>query len=399
MTFRYRVRDPLGNTHAGTLEAPSADDAAQQLRRDGFTVQEIDEEADEPGLELFARRVGRGEIIYTTSQLAIMVETGVALSAALEGVAAQEENPTWKRILEEVRASVEEGQDFSAVLGRYPKLFDKTYISLVKASESTGTLGPMLDRIALYLRKELETRQKVRAAMAYPCVMMVLAVAVTVFLLTYVLPKFTPLFTRKGMQLPKPTLVMMALSDALIGYWYLWLAGLAAAVLGIVFGRRTEPGRKAWDWLKINLPLVGPMVRKVALSRSVRTLGTLLKSGVPMLDALQMSASVSGNWFYERHWRRVAEEVTGGATVHSALNGNPLFPRVLVQMIASGESTGKLDVVLERVSNHYDQEVESALKTVTSLLEPLLITVMGAVVGGIGLALLLPIFQLSRSSG
>jgi type IV pilus assembly protein PilC len=235
--------------------------------------------------------------------------------------------------------------------------------------------------------------------MAYPCVMMVLAVAVTIFLLTYVLPKFTPLFTRKGMQLPKPTVIMMAASDALLTYWYVWLAVAVVAVVGFVMGRRTEPGRKVWDWVKISLPLVGPMVRKVAISRSIRTLATMLRSGVPMLEALHLSGNVAGNWHYEQQWRRVAEEVTGGATVHSTLSGNPLFPRVLVQMIAAGEATGKLDDVLERVSTHYDQEVESSLKTVTSLLEPLMIAVMGFVVGGIGLALLLPIFQLSKSPG
>ena len=399
MNFEYRVRDPLGNTHEGQISGTSVEDATQQLRRDGFIIVALDEADDEAGLALFARRVTKNEIIYTTSQLAIMTDTGVPLSTALEGIVAQEQNPTLKRVLSDLKTTVEGGQDFSTALARYPKLFDKTYVSLVRASESTGTLGAMLDRIAHYLRKEVETRGKVRSAMAYPAIMMVLATGVTIFLLTFVLPKFTPLFTRKGIKLPVPTVIMMKLSDALLNHWYLWLALIAALIAGFIFGRRTEPGRKMWDWVKIHLPIAGPMFRKVCLSRSIRTLGTMIQSGVPMLDALQLSADVSGNHYYEETWRHVAEEVTSGNTIHATLAGNWLFPPVLVSMISSGESTGKLDVVLERVSNYYDQEVETSLKTVTSMLEPLMITVMGFVVGGIGMALLLPIFQLSRPSG
>ena len=257
----------------------------------------------------------------------------------------------------------------------------------------------MLDRVAGYLRKELEARGKVRAAMAYPSVMAVMAVAVTVFLLTFVLPKFTPLFTRKGMVLPKPTRIMMWLSDALTGYWYVWAALAIAAALGFFFGRRTPQGRQAWDWIKINAPVLGAMYRKVIISRSVRTLGTLLSSGIPMLDALQLSAEVSGNVWYERLWQNVTRDVTEGKQVCESLAGETLFPPMLIQMISAGEQTGKLGPVLERVSNFYDQEVETSLKTVTSLIEPLMITVMGGVVGGIALALMLPIFQLSKSPG
>jgi type IV pilus assembly protein PilC len=254
----------------------------------------------------------------------------------------------------------------------------------------------MLERISGYLRKEAETRGRVRAAMAYPAVMATIAVGVTIFLLTYILPKFTPLFESRGTQLPAPTLAMMALSDAMLGYWYAWLAGLAALVAGFIYGRRTEPGRKTIDWLKINCPIIGPVFRKVTISRSIRTLGTMLASGVPVIDALSLTAKVSGNYYYEKLWQRVLDEVAGGRQICEVLLGNPLFPRVLVQMIACGEQTAKLDSVLQRVSTYYDQEVESSLKAATSIIEPIMICVMGVVVGTIGLALLLPIFSLSR---
>ncbi len=392
MTYQYRVRDPLGNTHDGTIEAASPEDATQQLRRDGFQVLELEEAEG----SLFPKRVSKNDIIYITNQLAVMVDTGITLSTALGGIVDQEPNPTLRKVMTDLRDSVEGGEDFSSVLAKYPNLFDKTYVSLVKASEATGTLGPMLERIADYLRKEVEIRGKVRAAMAYPAVMMVLAFGVTIFLLTYILPKFTPLFKSKGADLPGPTLMMMSLSDALLGYWYFWLAGVIVLVVGFFYGKRTEPGRKILDWVKINLPIIGPMSRKVTISRSIRTLGTMLQSGVPIIDSIKLAGEVSGNFYYERLWDHVLDEVTGGKRICEVLTGNPLFPRVLVQMIASGEETGKLDKVLEKVSTYYDREVETSIKATTSMIEPIMISIMGLVVGTIGLALLLPIFSLSK---
>ncbi len=394
MTYQYRVRDSMGNIHSGSVDAATAEEAGAQLRRDGFHVLELaEDDADEA---LFPKRISRSDLIYVTSQLAIMVDTGIPLSQALSGIVEQETNPTLRRMLKDLKESVEGGQDFSAALARYPRHFDKTYVSLVKASEATGTLGPMLERIANYQRKELETRGKVRAAMAYPTVMMILACGVTVFLLIYILPKFTPLFKSKGMKLPRPTLLMMTLSDALRGYWYLWLAGAAASAVGFLYGRRTPWGRKALDWLKINAPIVGPMFRKVAISRSIRTLGTMLQSGVPVMEAVRLAEAVSANYYYERLWAKVLDELTGGKRICEILQGSPLFPKTLVQMIAAGEDTGKLDVVLEKVSTYYDREVETSLKAATSVIEPLMISIMGVVVGTIGLALMLPIFSLSK---
>jgi type IV pilus assembly protein PilC len=395
-TYQYRVRDSLGHLIEGQVEAAGADAAAQQLRRDGFVVLSVDER-DDGGF--FPRRVSKSEIVYVTSQLAVMVDTGITISAALGGIMSQESNPTLRRVLVDLKSAVEAGDDFSSALAKYPKLFDKTYIALVRASEATGKLGTMLDRIAGYLRKELDTRGRVRAAVAYPAVMLVVAIGVTIFLLTYVLPKFTPLFNRRGIQLPGTTVFMMKLSEVLTEYWPFWIAGAVALVAGFFFGKRTDEGKQLWDWCKINVPLSGSMLRKVIISRSIRTLGTMLASGVPVLDAIRLCADVAGNFFYERLWLQVLDQVTTGKQICEALTGNPLFPPMLVQMISTGEETGKLDVVLERVSGYYDQEVESSLKTVTAMLEPIMITVMGVVVGGIAMSLLLPIFSLSRTPG
>jgi len=394
-TYRYRARDPLGKPLEGTIEATSLEDARQQLRQDGFHVLHISPE-DEVGVPLLGGRVSKTDVIYLTAQLAIMVDTGITLSAALAGIIEQEPNPALRRMLTELQEALEAGEDFSAALARYPHVFDQTYRSLIRTAEATGTLGPMLDRIAVYLRKQLDTRAKVRAALAYPAVMMVLACGVTIFLLTYVMPKFTPLFRSRGTELPAPTKVMMAVSDAMLNHWQWWIAGAVLLAGSLGYLRRTQAGRRLLDWLRINSPIIGPMYRKVIISRSIRTLGTMLANGVPIMDAIKMAGDVAGNWYYQRVWEDVLEQVAAGKRICEVLRGNPLFPHVLVQMIASGEESGRLDHVLERVSAYYDSEVEVAVKAATSLIEPLMIAAMGVIVGTIGLALLLPIFSLSR---
>lgn len=395
MTFDYSARDPLGHTHDGSIDAESRDEAIQQLNRDGFQVLQIDEGDD--GLNLFPRRVRKGDIIYATTQLAIMVETGINLAAALQGLLEQEENPTMQKLLVQLKSDVESGEAFSDALARHPKYFDKTFIALIRASEQTGALGEMLDHIANYMRKDLENRGKVRSALSYPTVMLVLAIGVTTFLLTFIMPKFTPLFARKGIDLPSTTIFLMWMSQSLTTYWYAWLGGMLFIVLGFIFGKRTESGRMAFDWVRLNMPILGPMFRKVCISRSIRTLGTMVQSGVSVLDALQLSSEVSGNYYYEKAWERALQEVTNGSRICEALADSPLFPKTLIQMIGSGEETGKLDYVLKKVSGYYDGEVDMALKTATSMLEPLMISVMGVVVGGIGMSIMLPIFTLSRS--
>ena len=392
--FAYKVRDVKGKASEGKLEAASREEAAAKLRKDGLQIVDLTEEAE--GLELFPKRIKQSDVIFLTSQLAIMVDTGISLSVAIESIAAQETNKTLKKVLLDLKNRVEGGEDFSAALSRHSQYFDKTYISLIKASEHTGTLGEMLENIADYLRKQLETRQKVKAAMAYPGIMLTLAVGVTIFMLTYVLPKFAPLFSRKGMKLPLTTKVLMAASDSLLHYWYLWVLGIAALIVAYVFGSKTEAGRKFLDKVKLNLPIIGQLTRKIIISRSMRTLGTMIGAGVSMLDAIRLAAEVSGNIYYEQIWMHVLEQITQGKRIAESLAGNKLFPSTLVQMISSGEETGKLDKVLAKVSVYYDREVESSIKAATSIIEPILIVCMGGVVGSIAMGLLLPIFQLSK---
>ncbi len=264
MPYQYRLRDTLGQVREGRLEAASIDEATAVLRRDGSYVLELEEADDDLGL--FARPVRKRDLIYITTQLAIMVDTGITLSVALGSIVQQERNPSLKKVLAALKSKVEGGEDFSTALAEHPKLFDKTFVSLIRASEATGKLGEMLNRLATYLRKEVDTRSKVRAAMAYPTVMLVVATCATIFLLTFVMPKFTPLFQARGNALPASTRFMMMVSDAMINYWWAWIASVVLLVGGFLYGKRTDPGRRVWDWLKINTPIIGPMFRKVAIS-------------------------------------------------------------------------------------------------------------------------------------
>jgi type IV pilus assembly protein PilC len=211
-----------------------------------------------------------------------------------------------------------------------------------------------------------------------------------------VLPKFAPLFNRPGAKLPAITKVMMTASDSLLHWWWAWLAGIVALIVAFLIFRRTNAGRQSIDTVKIKLPLMGTLFRKIAISRSIRTLGTMIASGVPMLEAIKLSAAVAGNFHFERLWNDVGSQVTEGNRIADSLMRSPLFPRMLIQMIRSGEETGKLDKVMLKISNFYDQEVDTTVKATTSMVEPIMITVMGVVVGGIGMGLLLPIFSLSK---
>lgn len=325
-----------------------------------------------------------------------MVQTGISLSQALEGIRRQEKSLAFRELLSQIQASLEQGESFSAALSRFPRLFDGSYVAMVKAAEASGALGPMLERLAAALRKSQETKARVRAALAYPAVMLVLAIGVTVFLLTYVLPRFTPLFQARGALLPTPTRVVMAVSEAFTNWWFLWVGLLGLLVAGFFVARSSAQGRRWLDATKLRIPVLGGVLSKLALCQSVRTLGTLLSGGVSMLEALRLTAEAAGNAEFARLWHRVEEAVTAGKALSEPLRSSSLVPATVAQMVAAGEESGRLPEVLAKLADHLEADVDIAVKAATSLMEPVLIGVMGAIVGTIGLAVLLPIFSLSR---
>lgn len=403
MQFAYTARDLTGKPRTGTIAAASVAEAAAQLRQDGLFVISLAEEKAQAvataAASMWKKRVSRSEIIAITAQLAVMVDAGVPLAQAVRGGASQSVNPAMRELLDRVASHVEAGEPFSAALARFPKYFDRTYVNLIRASEASGATAAMLERLAQQMQAEQETKQKVVGALIYPAAMLMMCISTSTFLLTYVFPKLTPMFTARKIDLPAPTKVLMFLSSALTGYWYLFLIAIVAITGFLLYARNQPWGRRALDWMWLRLPILGPMLKKVALSRSLRTLATTVNAGVPMLESLKLSANVSGNVWYEEAWTKVSEQVTGGRQIYQSLEGHPLFPPTLLQMIGSGESTGRLGPVLAKVSDAFDREVANAIKAATSMIEPLMVFIMGGVIGTIALAMLLPIFKLSGHVG
>jgi len=347
-------------------------------------------------VNLFGGYVRRSEIVGMTNQLAVMMTTGISLTNALDAIVSQGSNKTLSDALVKIKTGIQSGDDLSTCLAQFPRYFDNTYISMIEAAEKTGRLAETLDQIAGYMEKKLGYASKIKSAMAYPAVILLLTVGVTLFLLTNIMPKFQPLFERQGASLPLITKILIASSDILLGYWWAWILGLIGAVVGFWFWKASESGIQICDWVLIKAPIIGPLVRKMTLSRSVMTLGVMLDCGVSVLEAIRLTSKVSGNVHYQRLWLKVLDRVSNGDRIVASLRGEKLFPPTLVQMINAGEESGKLDQVLAKVSSYYEREVDLQIKTMTTIVEPLLIVLMGTVVGTIGMAIMLPIFSLSQ---
>jgi type IV pilus assembly protein PilC len=339
---------------------------------------------------------GLKDVANFTSQLAVMIRAGISIRSAIEGIADQAPNPKFRQMLIQMRKDVESGKQFSDALMRYPKTFSPLYVNMVKASELSGGFSKMLDRIAGYLAQQIETRGMVIGAMIYPGIIGTMATGTTIFLLTFVLPRFMVLFAGKEAALPLPTKFLLALSSFMINYWYILLAILAALVWGIWMILRTDWGRTTFDKLKLMIPLFKKMFRALYISRSLHTMGQLVNAGVPILDTLAITAEISGNVLYRRMWRAVFSAVKQGKKLSMPLAKSPLLPRAVVQMINAGEESGKLGEVLDEVSDFYARELKSVIKSVTAMIEPLMIVLMGSVVGFIAMSIILPIFKLSQ---
>ena len=400
MQFTYIARNKSGQNQSGELVADSRDEAAVKLRQEGLyllTLEEVENGSKDKQSISLKKRVSRKEIIYFTNQLAIMVDAGVPVATALEGISKPLENQTLREILIHIQKNVEAGCDLSSALAEFPRCFDKTYVNLVKASEASGTMPQMLNRIATQAEEEQETIQQVKGALVYPAIMFFMCIGVCIFLLTYVFPKLMPMFAARGAAVPTPTKVMIFVSTMITSYWYLILLFIAVSVGALYYIRSQVWGKSAFDWLIIRLPIFGSMLKKLAISRSIRTLATTVNAGVPMLEAIQLSAAVTDNVHFKQSWEDISEQVTTGKQIHEALEGKTLFPPTMQQMIASGESTGRLGMVLNKLSDYFDRDVKIAIKSATTLIEPIMVVCMGSIIGFIALSMLLPIFTLSTS--
>ncbi len=400
--YRYEVKQASGKLSAGVIAAASPTAAANLLRAQGSYVLSLTEMAARrarglQGILSFQVQMGprAKDVLNFTGQLAVMVKAGISIRAALEGIADQVENPKFRAILQAVRQDVESGKPFSDALMRYPKVFSPLYVNMVKASELSGSFADMLGRIGEYLGQQLETRAQVRGAMIYPAIIATLAVSTTIFLLTFVLPRFVAIFAGKEAALPAPTKLILWLSHVMRTYWYAILGTVAASVWGFIWFINTRSGRAWWDATLLRLPIISKLCRCLFISRSLHTMGELVNAGVPMLDTISITANISGNTQFKHMWRQVYVSVKQGKKISTPLYRNKLMPKSVVQMINSGEESGKLADVLGDISEYYQKELKNVIRAVTAMIEPLMIVIMGVIVGFIAMSIILPIFKLS----
>jgi type II secretory pathway component PulF len=339
---------------------------------------------------------GRKDILHFTSQLAVMIRAGISLQDALEGIGSQHSNAKFKAVIRDLKMRIEEGNSFSQALAEHPQIFSNLYINMVAAAEASGSLSDMLQKLAEYLDQEAETRSQVKSAMVYPIIIAVMAVAVTVFLLCFVLPRFTAIFRGKEHLLPMPTVMLMATSAFLRNWWYAIIPALGGVFWAFYFFIHTPVGTLWWDKTKLVLPLIRTLCRSLYITRGLHTMGVLTRAGVPILNTISITAHISGNVLYRDMWLNVHEEVRQGKKIAASLARFSLMPSSVVQMIRSGEDSGNMADVLRDVSAFYGRELKAVIKAVTSMIEPIMIVLMGCLVGFIAMSIILPIFKMSN---
>lgn len=396
-TFAYKARTRRGEVMEDTVEGENQMAVAATLRQQGLLVIDVKEQGvgQRDILEPF-KRVKLTDLVIFTRQFATMINAGLPIVRALYALSEQTPNPKLKEVLVQVRKDVEAGFALSEALDKHPKVFNRLYVEMVRAGEIGGILDGVLLRVASQLEKDQDLRRKVKSAMSYPLVVLVIAILAAAFMLIFIVPIFARMFEDLGGTLPLPTRIAMGISQVLTGPGGLLVA--AALIGGVIFFLRwikTEPGRKAWGKAVLKLPVtIGDIVQKVALARFARTLGTLSAAGVPILQSLEITANSAGNWVIENALLKSRDSIREGLPIHKPLESEPVFPLMVTRMIAVGEETGDLDGMLTKIAEFYESEVDAAVKSLTSIIEPLMIVVVGGIVGGIIIAMYLPMFQI-----
>jgi type IV pilus assembly protein PilC len=396
--FAYTARDKSGNPCNGTVDAADRNAALVAIRAEGrypITVRPAEEVAEETPSAIGVK-ISRAEVIQFSSQLAVMVETGVTLSDALDCIAKQAHRPNVKSLVADLSQQLQQGISFSEALSRHPRSFPTLYVALIKASEKTGMLSKLLLRATAYLRDEQDTLRKVKGALTYPCIMMAFACTTTIFLLAFVLPRFAVIYANKKAALPLPTQILLGASDFLLKNWIALLAGAATLGLLLYFALRTEPGRRTWHALQLRIPLMGALYRKLHLTRGLRMVGTMCGAGVALMDCVATAEDLCANTYFKELWRSIGEQIQVGRQLSEPMFVSPLVPRQVAQMISSGEKSGKLSFVMEQIAGFAEVELKEQIASLTRYIEPAMIIGMGLIIGGIAMAMLLPVFTIGK---
>jgi type IV pilus assembly protein PilC len=396
-TFAYQARDAQGASVSGVQEALNEENAINTLMTRGLMVLSIQQKSVSKSSKRMGK-VSETDTVLFTRQLATMIDAGLPLVTGLTALYEQcdpRRQMGLQRTIGDLSARVQGGDSFYDAIVKHPKIFNRLYMAMVKAGESGGLLAEILDRLAGFLEANARLRKKIKSAMTYPVIVICIAFCITTFLIVRVVPVFGQIFADFGAKLPAPTQFLIDLSDFVRGNWYYLVGGAVAVVFLIRHILRTKRGRETWDRWKLKLPVFGPLIQKICMTRFSRTFAQLIRSGVPILEVMDIVGETSGNSVMEYAIQAVSQDVEKGDPMTTAMSKQKIFPPMLLRMISAGESTGKIDVMLEKMADFWDEEVEATLAALTSLIEPMLIVVLGLIVGGIVIAMFLPILKLN----
>ncbi len=377
------------------VEAGNEQAAVAALLKRNLLVVSIQEKLSKKG-KTAGGKVSLQDLVVFTRQLATMIDAGLAMVQSLQALAEQSPNKVMKDVIRDVCSRVESGDSFSEALQKHPKAFSKLYVAMVCAGEKGGLLAEILARLATYLENTAKLRRKVKSAMMYPTVVTVVAILITLFLMVKVIPVFGEIYSGFGAKLPGPTQFMIGISEFVKSYILLILVAGGAGVYGWLHFIKTKKGRAFWDAYRIRMPVFGGIAHKICLARFTRTLASLVRSGVPILEVLNIVSQTVGNVVMEKAVRVSSSDIERGESLANALSKHPVFPNMIIRMITAGEQTGKVDDMLERISDFLDEEIETTLAGLTSMIEPILIVFLGVVIGSMVVCMFLPIFKLSE---
>jgi type IV pilus assembly protein PilC len=396
-TYIWEGKDKKGKKLSGQMLAPGEALVSAQLRRQGITVTKVRKQST-----LFARtgKIKEKDITLFTRQLAVMMKAGVPLLQSFDIVGRGAPNPAVQRLLAEVKADIEKGNSMHQAFSKHPKHFDKLFVNLVQAGEAAGILEDVLDRLATYKEKILAIKGKIKSALFYPAAVIVVAFIVTAAIMIFVIPAFKELFSGFGADLPGPTLLVMKMSDFFVSYWYLIFAAVGGSIYGFLqLWKRSKKVQRLMDKLMLRLPVFGPVIEKATIARWTRTLSTMFAAGVPLVEALDSVGGAAGNQLFVEATEKIRAEVATGTSLTVAMQGANRFPNMVLQMTAIGEESGALDSMLAKVADFYEREVDDAVEAISSLIEPMIMVVLGTLIGGLVIAMYLPIFKMGAVVG
>jgi type IV pilus assembly protein PilC len=391
--YAWTGKDKTGKVVKGELRAPGEAAVTSSLRRQGINVSSVKKVSSKSG-----KKITDKDITVFTRQLAVMMKAGVPLLQAFDIVGRGHSNPSVGKLLLDIKTEVETGSSLGQAFRKYPAYFDALFCNLVAAGEQAGILDSLLERLATYKEKILAIKGKIKSALFYPIAVIVVAIVVTAVIMIWVIPVFKDLFKNFGAELPTPTLIVMHISDFMVGNWYIIFPALFGGVYGFFwFWKRSVTMQRFMDRLSLKVPVFGDVLRKASIARWCRTLSTMFAAGVPLVESLDSVAGAAGNYVYYEATKKIQAEVSTGTNLTTAMTNSGVFPGMVLQMCAIGEEAGALDAMLSKVADFFEQEVDEAVDSLSSLMEPMIMVVLGGLIGGIVIAMYLPIFKMGQA--